>query len=103
MPRWLMLVLLLIFATHLVVFLRLSIRRGDGHYALVSATFALLVLSFSLRLWAPELELHGQKLYWDSRIAAWILAAMSFGNMLWRRRVRSRQEVQKAESGGQAE
>ena len=62
--------LLINFAIHLAVFLWLAVKRRKAHHYVFCLTFLLLVLSFSLRIWFPEAEFNGQKLYWYFRMSA---------------------------------
>lgn len=88
MPPWLVRALLAVFAVHLVVFGRLAITRRERYYVVVSATFALLVLAFSLRIAAPTLTLGGVGIHWYPRVAAWVSAAISLVLLIKRRRAR---------------
>ena len=88
MPRWLVSALLVVFAVHLVAFGRLAAKRRELRFVVVTVTFALLVIAFSLRLWAPRLTLGGVALYWFPRVAAWISAAVSLALYVRHRRRR---------------
>lgn len=95
MPTWLSAVLLAIFVIHLVVFFRLFLRRGEKYYLAASFTFLLLVATFSVKIWAPEVQVAGFSLFWALRIAAWISAAVSI-TWLVRRRIQKRRAAQAA-------
>jgi len=86
MPDWLVAGLIVLFAVHLIVFGMLGLKRKERYYLFVCITFTLLIITFSIRLWAPEAEVAGMQLYWVFRIAAWMSAAVSL-TMLVRRRV----------------
>jgi hypothetical protein len=77
MPEWLVIVLLLIFVIHLVVFGRLAVNRKLPYYWLVTAVFAVLSISFGLRLFTPQLTLGPLAAYQLFRYFAWLLAAIT--------------------------
>ena len=85
MPDWLVAVLLVVFAVHLILFARLAFRRRQGYYIAVAFTFALLVVAFSLRLGWPEILVGELELYWLFRWAAWASAAVSISWLLIRK------------------
>ena len=58
------------FLIHFGVFLWLAIKRRKNYHFVLSLTFLLLTLSFALRMWLPEAELHGHKLFWYFRMSA---------------------------------
>lgn len=84
MPEWLLIVLLLVFVIHLLVFGRLALKRGGAYYWLVSSVFAALVLSFSSRLWASEWMLAGLPAHQLFRYVAWALAAVTIPWLIYR-------------------
>ena len=63
--------LLIIFSIHLVVFLRLTFRHKRSDFLLAAIAFLAMVLSSSLRLWRPEMDLAGYDPYAWLRILAW--------------------------------
>jgi hypothetical protein len=71
MPDWLVIALLVVFVIHLVLFLRIALKRRERYYWLVSLTFLLLVISFSSRLWLSDLLIGKIPAYWFPRVAAW--------------------------------
>ncbi|MDX1570912.1 MAG: hypothetical protein R3200_10520 [Xanthomonadales bacterium] len=80
--------MLAVFAIHLIVFARLAIVRKQGYYWLVAGLFAVLTLSFTLRLWVPELRLGDYHAHILLRIVAWAMAAVTLpilGLRLYRR------------------
>lgn len=89
MPEWLSWSLLFVFAVHLAVFGRRWRRTRALADLVLTLTFALLVLSITLRLAAPEAQLAGVALYWFPRVLAWAGAAMSL-TLYIRRRARKR-------------
>jgi hypothetical protein len=58
------------FFIHLGLFLWLAATRRKVYYYVLSLTFLLLVLSFSLRIWYPDMEFSGHTLYWYFRMSA---------------------------------
>lgn len=85
MPNWLIALLLAIFLIHFVIFARQYYRRKENYYLAASFTFLLLVLTFSIRLWWPDLNIAGYSAFWMFRIGAWISAAVSISWLLYRR------------------
>ncbi len=84
MPEWLVILLLLIFIIHLVIFGRMAVRQKQPYFWLVTAVFAMLVASFGLRGFAPECmlgPLAGHQLF---RYFAWLLAAITIPWMVMR-------------------
>ena len=77
MPHWQFIGLLGIFTIHLIVFLRLTVKRRKSYYALAAFSFFLLILSLLLHLWMPALELGGRKVYWYLRVGGWLTAGLS--------------------------
>jgi NADH:ubiquinone oxidoreductase subunit 6 (subunit J) len=70
-------VLVAVFAVHLVAFSVLLLRRRQAYYVALVLTFSLLTAAFSLRLlgWSPEWG--GMGLDQVLRYAAWASAAVS--------------------------
>jgi hypothetical protein len=69
--------LLFVFATHLPFFAWRYRRTGEVRFAATALTFALLTLTYALRVFAPGLELAGAPLWRLARIPAWASAAVS--------------------------
>jgi len=90
MPDWLLMILLLVFIVHLLVFGRLAISRQQKYYWLVSAVFAALVASFGLRLTAPDWMLGPVAAYRLFRYLAWLLAVVTLPWLAVRLWTRSR-------------
>ena len=84
MPEWLVILLLLIFVIHLVIFGRLARKRKLPYFWLVTAVFAMLVASFGLRLFASEWMLGPLVAYQLFRYFAWLLAAVTIPWMMIR-------------------
>lgn len=66
-----------VFATHLPFFAWRYHRTGELRFAATSLTFALLAMTYGVKLWAPGASLGGVALYWWLRIPAWCAAAFS--------------------------
>ena len=77
MPDWSIALMLVVFAIHLIVFARLAIIRKQGYYWLVATLFAVLTVSFSLRLWFPELRLGHYHAHMLVRLLGWVMAAVT--------------------------
>ena len=77
MPEWLVILLLLVFIVHLVIFSRMALKHKLPYYWLVSAVFAMLVASFGLRVFAPEWMLGRLAGYQLFRYFAWLLAVIT--------------------------
>ena len=84
MPEWLVILLLLIFVIHLVIFGRMAVRQKLPYFWLVTAVFAMLVASFGLRVFAPEWMLGPLAGYQLFRYFAWLLAAITIPWMVVR-------------------
>ncbi len=74
--------LLFVFATHLPFFLWKYKQTGQPRFAATSVTFALLTLTYGVRLFAPEATLGDTPLYMWIRIPAWIAATLSIGLLI---------------------
>ena len=79
MPDWWPAALLFVFATHLPFFAWRWRCTGERRHAATTLTFALLVATFGLRVFAPGLRVGGAPLYASLRVAAWLSAALSIG------------------------
>jgi hypothetical protein len=90
MPHWLVVALLIVFAIHCVVFASLFLLRKDKYFVLVSLTFFLLVVSYSLRIWFETWQLAGLKAFFLLRVMAWAMALASISIAI-RRRILLRQ------------
>jgi len=74
--------LLFVFVTHLPFFAWKYHRTRELRFAATSFTFALLVVAYGIRVFAPELSWHDHPLFQLVRIAAWLSAALSIGLLL---------------------
>lgn len=83
-----------IFSLHFAIFLYLTIKNRKVQHIFVSLTFALLLLSFSCRLWFPEMEILGHKLHTTLRISAWVSTFTVFSIAVRTRIVSYRQKIQ---------
>lgn len=80
--------LLFVFATHLPFFVWRYRRTGQLRFAATSTTFALLCLTYGLRVFAPELSLFGRPAHLLVRPVAWGCATWSLALLArhWLRR-----------------
>ncbi len=76
-PSWMPALLYGVFASHLPFFAWRWGRTGELRHAATSLTFALLVVTYALRVFAPGLEHAGMPLYAWVRIPAWASAVVS--------------------------
>jgi hypothetical protein len=74
--------LLFVFATHLPFFAWRWHATREIRYAATTLTFSLLVVTYGLGLFAPELHIGTVALYQAVRVAAWLSAAVSIGLLL---------------------
>jgi hypothetical protein len=77
MSRWMAELLLFVFATHLPYFVWRYYQTRELRFAATSVTFSLLVISYAIRVFAPELAWGGRPLHAQLRIAAWCAAVVS--------------------------
>jgi len=91
MSNWYDPVMFLLFGAHLIPMLIVGIKRRELYYLAPITTFALLTLTFGLRLFAPELEVGDRPLHEPVRYMAWIAAAVSIPLFIVRFRQRRRQ------------
>jgi len=82
MPAWWPELLLVVFATHLPFFAWRWHRTRELRFAATSLTFALLVVTYGLRVFAPGLSLAETPLWQEVRVVAWLAAALSIGLLL---------------------
>lgn len=82
MPSWWPTLLLFVFVTHLPFFAWRWWRTGERRYAATSLTFALLVATYAVRLFAPGLRVAGLSAFWGFRVTAWASAGVSIGLLL---------------------
>jgi hypothetical protein len=72
-------VLLFVFTTHLPFFAWRWRATGERRYAATTLTFALLVVTYGLAVFAPQLRVGDIALYQVVRVVAWASAAVSIG------------------------
>jgi hypothetical protein len=72
-------ILLLVFTTHLPFFAWRWRATGERRYAATTLTFALLVVTYGLAVFAPDLRVGGAPLFSLVRVCAWLSAAVSIG------------------------
>jgi len=94
MDNWYDPVMFALFAAHLIPMLVIGIKRRELYYLAPITTFALLTLTFGLRLFAPEFEVGGRPLHEPVRYAAWTAAAISIPLLVLRIRKRRRDRVE---------
>ena len=70
-------VLLFVFTTHLPFFAWRWRATGERRYAATTLTFALLVITYGLAVFAPQLRVGETPLYQIVRVVAWASAAVS--------------------------
>ena len=73
------LVLLFVFTTHLPFFAWRWRATGERRYAATTLTFALLVVTYGLAVFAPDLRIGSMPLFRVVRVVAWLSAAVSIG------------------------
>lgn len=88
MSHWYDPIMFVLFAAHLIPMLIVGLKRRERYYLAPITTFALLTLTFGLRLFAPELEIGGRPLHEPVRYAAWTAAAVSIPLLILRIRKR---------------
>jgi hypothetical protein len=74
---WLPGVFLVVFATHLPWFAWRWRKTGELRFAATTLTFALLTVTYALRVFAPEAQAWGRPLWTLARVPAWTAAAVS--------------------------
>jgi dolichyl-phosphate-mannose--protein O-mannosyl transferase len=94
MGHWYDPIMLVLFAAHLIPMLIIGIRRRELYYLAPITTFALLTLTFALRVFAPEFEVNGRPLHEPVRYAAWTAAGISIPLLVLRIRKRRRERTQ---------
>jgi hypothetical protein len=70
-------VLLFVFTTHLPFFAWRWRATGERRYAATTLTFSLLVITYGLAVFAPDLQVADMPLYQVVRVFAWLSAAVS--------------------------
>jgi hypothetical protein len=76
------LVLFAVFVTHLPFFAWRWHATGERRYAATTLTFALLVITYGLALFAPALSIGRTPLFQVVRVFAWISAAVSIALLI---------------------
>jgi uncharacterized membrane protein len=79
--RW-PLVLFLVFATHLPFFAWRWRKTRERRYAATTLTFALLVITYGLALFAPQLHVGHTPLFQVVRVVAWLSATVSIALLI---------------------
>jgi hypothetical protein len=79
MPDWWPVLCLFVFLTHMPFFAWRYRRTRELRFAATTVTFALLALTYGLRVLAPDLRMDGTPLWQWVRVPAWAAAAVSIG------------------------
>ena len=79
MPEWTPQLLLFVFVTHMPFFAWRWRRTGEVRYAATTLTFGLLVITYTLLVFAPDAQWFAAPAYMWVRIPAWISALVSSG------------------------
>ena len=79
MPDWWPELCLLVFTTHMPLFAWRYRRTGEPRFAASTATFALLSVTYALRVFAPDVTVAEIALWQWVRVPAWLCAALSLG------------------------
>jgi len=79
MPDWWIPLCLFVFVTHMPFFAWRYRRTREIRFAATTTTFALLSVTYAVRVFAPDLELAGAPLWWWFRVPAWACAVVSLG------------------------
>ena len=88
--RWLDPALLGVFAVHWLVFGLRAWKSKQLPDIALSALFAFLVISYALKIWAPDFMVSGIAGYRWARYGAWLMAAFTVPRILWRLQQRLR-------------
>jgi len=75
-------VLLFVFSTHLPFFAWRWWRTRELRYGATTLTFALLVVTYSLRVFEPDLRIGDVELHKAVRVLAWTAAVASIGMLV---------------------
>ena len=89
MPDWWMPLCLFVFVTHAPFFAWRYRQTGEIRFAATTLTFALLAVTYGVRLFAPDAQLAGAALWGWLQVPAWASAAVSLA-LLARHAVRRR-------------
>ena len=76
------LVLLFVFTTHLPFFAWRWRTTRERRYAATTLTFSLLVITYSLAVFAPQLRVGHVPMFQVVRVCAWMSAAVSIGLLI---------------------
>jgi hypothetical protein len=76
------LLLLFVFATHLPFFAWRWRATRERRYAATTLTFSLLVVTYGLAVFAPQLRIGHTPLFQVVRVCAWASAAVSIGLLI---------------------
>jgi hypothetical protein len=76
------LVLFCVFTTHLPFFAWRWRATGERRYAATTLTFVLLVITYGLAVFAPQLRIGEVAAFRVVRVLAWLSAAVSIGLLI---------------------
>ena len=76
------LVLFFVFSTHLPFFAWRWRATRERRYAATTLTFTLLVISYGLAVFAPQLRVGDTPVFQVVRVCAWLSAAVSIGLLI---------------------
>jgi hypothetical protein len=76
------LVLFCVFSTHLPFFAWRWRATREPRYAATTLTFVLLVITYGVAVFAPQLRVGGTPLFRVVRVFAWMSAAVSIGLLI---------------------
>ncbi|TMA36046.1 MAG: hypothetical protein E6J87_01730 [Deltaproteobacteria bacterium] len=74
--------LLFVFVTHLPFFAWRWRATGERRFAATTLTFALLVITYGLAVFAPQLRIGSAPLFQVVRVVAWLSAAVSIALLI---------------------
>jgi hypothetical protein len=79
MPHWWPTLLLVVFATHGPYFALRWWQTREARFLAATITFALLVVTYSLVVFAADATIAGVPAFWWVRVPAWLSAVISLG------------------------
>jgi hypothetical protein len=79
MPDWWTELCLLVFITHMPFFAWRYRQTREIRFGATTLTFALLSVTYGIRVFTPELVLAGTALWQWVRVPAWLSAVVSIG------------------------
>ncbi len=89
MPPWWPMLLLVVFVTHGPYFAWRWWRTREVRFLATTITFALLIATYAVQVFAPDATVEGAPLFWWIRVPAWFSAGISIA-LLVRHRIGAR-------------